>query len=54
MAETWLALIFLLGFAILVLPEALRTNRRPRILVRNVALWIAIFAALTLLYAAWR
>ena len=54
MDERWLSLIALLGFAILVLPAALRKNRAPRVLLRNTAIWLAILAALIVLYRASR
>ena len=54
MAEIWISLVALLGVAILVLPAAIRTNRRPRVLVRNVVVWLAILTALIVLYRASR
>lgn len=54
MAEQWVALVALMGFAILVLPAALRGNRTPKILLRNAAVWLALLAALLVLYTATR
>ncbi len=43
-------LITLIAVAVLVLPAALRLNRRPGATLRFVAVWLAIAAVLALLY----
>ncbi len=51
MAETeLLRLVYLLGFLILVLPAAIALNRSRRVRWRNILVWVAIGAALILLY----
>lgn len=43
-------LVTLLAVAVLVLPAALRLNRRPGAVLKFVAIWLAIAVALALLY----
>ncbi len=46
----WVRLISLVGFAILILPAVIATNRGRGTWLRNAAIWLAVLVALVFLY----
>jgi len=46
----WVHLVYLIGFAALVLPAVIATHRGRGIWLRNVAIWLAALVALMFLY----
>ncbi|ACJ00740.1 MULTISPECIES: hypothetical protein [Rhodospirillales] len=47
----WMSLVYALALLVLLVPAFLRLRMPGQVLLRNIALWLAAFAALGLIYS---